>query len=369
MEYPAILPHSNLNEETLIVDKKSKRNNKNAVKKRKRLTEVRIVSSYFSSSKGGERVEKAKRKSKNLKAEHSASVNYVSSSRKVSPYFEKGPKIEESTLENKSSGLNYVSSSRKVSPYFEKGPKIEESTLENKNAEKKVRIVSPYFSCSEGCERVEKAKRKSKNLKVEDSASVNYVSSSRKVSPYFDKGPKIEESTLKNKSSGSEKPITVKRTLSASEKRDEAYERRTPDNTWKPPRSEIVLLQEDHVHDPWRVLVICMLLNRTTGRQVKKVLPKLFKLCPDARSCTRVSNEVISEIIKSLGFRNKRALMLRRFSEEYLEERWTHVTQLHGVGKYAADAYAIFCTGKWDRVRPADHKLNEYWEWLCEIQA
>ncbi|XP_061357204.1 methyl-CpG-binding domain protein 4-like protein [Gastrolobium bilobum] len=271
MEYPAILPHSNLNEETLIVDKKSERNNKNAEKKRKRLTEVRIVSSYFSCSKGGERVEKAK--------------------------------------------------------------------------------------------------RKSKNLKVEDSASVNYVSSSRKVSPYFDKGPKIEESTLENKSSGSEKPITVKRTLSASEKRDEAYERRTPDNTWKPPRSEIVLLQEDHVHDPWRVLVICMLLNRTTGRKVKEVLLELFELCPDAKSCTRVSNDEISKIIQPLGFQNKRALMLRRFSEEYLEERWTHVTQLHGVGKYAADAYAIFCTGKWDRVRPADHKLNEYWEWLHETQA
>ncbi|KAF7807617.1 methyl-CpG-binding domain protein 4-like protein [Senna tora] len=57
--------------------------------------------------------------------------------------------------------------------------------------------------------------------------------------------------------------------------------------------------------------------------------------------------------------------MLQRFSREYLDQRWTHVTQLHGVGKYAADAYAIFCTGKWDRVRPTDHMLNYYWEFLC----
>ncbi|KAE8720623.1 hypothetical protein F3Y22_tig00018827pilonHSYRG00026 [Hibiscus syriacus] len=60
----------------------------------------------------------------------------------------------------------------------------------------------------------------------------------------------------------------VKTFLSASQKRDEAYRRKTEDNTWIPPRSEAPLLQEDHAHDPWRVLVICMLLNRTSGGQV-----------------------------------------------------------------------------------------------------
>ncbi|XP_061344518.1 methyl-CpG-binding domain protein 4-like protein isoform X2 [Gastrolobium bilobum] len=103
--------------------------------------------------------------------------------------------------------------------------------------------------------------------------------------------------------------------------------------------------------------------------QVKRVILDLFKLCPDAKSCTQITKEEIEQIIRSLGLQRKRAHMLQRFSQEYLEERWTHVTQLHGVGKYAADAYAIFCTGKWDQVRPADHKLNEYWEWLRENQA
>ncbi|KAJ0048383.1 hypothetical protein Pint_16755 [Pistacia integerrima] len=53
-------------------------------------------------------------------------------------------------------------------------------------------------------------------------------------------------------------------------------------------------------------------------------------------------------------------MMIQRFSQEYLWEEWTHVTQLHGVGKCAADAYAIFYTGKWDRMRPTDHMLNYY---------
>lgn len=32
--------------------------------------------------------------------------------------------------------------------------------------------------------------------------------------------------------------------------------------------------------------------------------------------------------------------------------------------RYAADAYAIFCTGKWCEVQPEDHKLTLYWSYL-----
>ncbi|CAI9117213.1 OLC1v1018562C1 [Oldenlandia corymbosa var. corymbosa] len=157
-----------------------------------------------------------------------------------------------------------------------------------------------------------------------------------------------------------------KRTLSASEKRDEAYERRTPDNLWKPPQSPHTLLQEDHAHDPWRVLIICMLLNRTTGLQASRVINQLFALCPDAQSAAEVDTQDIEKVIQPLGLQKKRAVMIQRFSQEYLGEGWTHVTQLHGIGKYAADAYTIFCTGKWDRMIPSDHMLNRYWNFLRE---
>ncbi|XP_047307578.1 DNA ligase 1 [Impatiens glandulifera] len=157
--------------------------------------------------------------------------------------------------------------------------------------------------------------------------------------------------------------------LSAVEKQDVAYRRRLVDNTWKPPRSSFGLLQEDHVHDPWRVLVICMLLNRTTGLQAKRVISDLFTLCPDAETAINVPVEKIEKVIQSLGLQKKRAVMLNRFSHEYLQQTWTNVTQLHGIGKYAADAYAIFCTGEWERVRPTDHMLNKYWEFLCNNRS
>ncbi|KAF5734507.1 hypothetical protein HS088_TW16G00956 [Tripterygium wilfordii] len=163
-------------------------------------------------------------------------------------------------------------------------------------------------------------------------------------------------------------PGFVKTTLSASQKKDEAYLRKTSDNTWRPPRSEFGLLQEDHVHDPWRVLLICILLNRTSGKQVREAIPGLFALCPNAKAATEVGTAEIERVIEKLGLQKKRSVMIQRFSREYMEEGWTHVTQLHGVNKYAADAHAIFCTGKWDRVTPCDYMLDYYWKFLRSIK-
>lgn len=40
----------------------------------------------------------------------------------------------------------------------------------------------------------------------------------------------------------------------------------------------------------------------------------------------------------------------------------------NSLGRYAADAYAIFCTGKWKEVNPLDHKLKDYWEYLWWLE-
>ncbi|XP_021735505.1 methyl-CpG-binding domain protein 4-like protein isoform X2 [Chenopodium quinoa] len=154
------------------------------------------------------------------------------------------------------------------------------------------------------------------------------------------------------------------RTLSAAEKRADAYQRKAPNCTWRPPCSPYNLLQEQHAHDPWRVLVICMLLNITTGPQVRKVLSHFFDVCPNAEATIGTDVTRIASMIQSLGLHRKRAAMIQQLSREYISDDWTHVTQLHGIGKYAADAYAIFCTGKWHQVTPNDHMLNHYWKFL-----
>ncbi|KAF5762592.1 putative DNA glycosylase [Helianthus annuus] len=180
------------------------------------------------------------------------------------------------------------------------------------------------------------------------------------VSPYFPR----------KKANKEEEVVVVvckkkkKDSLTARQKRDDAYKKKTPDNTWKPPRSHHNLIQEDHIHDPWRIVVICILLNMTQGVQVRGVISEFFSLCPDAKTATEVPAEAIEKLITPLGLQKVKTERIQRFSEGYLWDDWTHISQLHGVGKYAADAYAIFVTGQWRCVIPADHMLNRYWEFL-----
>ncbi|CAN4123491.1 unnamed protein product [Withania somnifera] len=221
---------------------------------------------------------------------------------------------------------------RVVSPYFvnskngetemEKGRSVERVTKVNRKSNKKsrakVRVVSRYFANSTVGEEIKVAKDKPKPLK-------NCLNG-RKVSPYFQNAQ--GEKKKSRKGSKGRKPC-----LSASQKRDEAYLRRTEDNTWVPPRSPFNLLQENHAHDPWRVLVICMLLNCTTGVQVRRVIEDFFTLCPNAVAATEVAPEDIEKLIRPLGIYTKRSLAIPQLSQEYLGKTWTHVTQLHGVGK------------------------------------
>ncbi|GBG90817.1 hypothetical protein CBR_g51322 [Chara braunii] len=133
---------------------------------------------------------------------------------------------------------------------------------------------------------------------------------------------------------------------------------------WVPPASAYCLIQEKLYTDPWKVLIACILLHKTGGHQMHKVIWDLFELIPTPEAAIAASEADIANVIRSLGLYNKRAKMIKRFSEEYLRGDWTDVTQLHGIGKYGADAYAIFCQGRWREVQPEDHVLTDYWRFL-----
>ncbi|KAF8083047.1 hypothetical protein N665_0794s0008 [Sinapis alba] len=301
--------------------------------------------------------------------------------RRVSPYFE-GSTVSEQHKQVCDSDI--VSSRTQTGSSYRKVCS---------KAEAKVRRVSPYFQESTQCDSDSVASQSGIKYRRRCSKAQTKV---RKVSPYFQQGLTVSEQpnpprdlrqyfkvvkvsryfhgvpadenqvneSQKERLRRVRKTPVVSSSLSQCQKTDEAYLRKTLDNTWVPPRSPCNLLQEDHWHDPWRVLVICMLLNKTSGAQTRGVISDLFSLCPNAKTATEVDEQEIETLIKPLGLQKKRAKMIQRFSLEYLQESWTHVTQLHGVGKYAADAYAIFCNGKWDCVRPDDHMLNYYWEFL-----
>lgn len=87
-----------------------------------------------------------------------------------------------------------------------------------------------------------------------------------------------------------------------------------------------------------------------------------------SESATLVDIKELKKVIRSLGLQNKRSKKIQVLSESYLRDDWTHVDDLPGIGKYASDAYAIFCTGNWKDVVPDDHKLVPYWEDLWKSE-
>ncbi|XP_077053362.1 methyl-CpG-binding domain protein 4 isoform X1 [Siphateles boraxobius] len=137
---------------------------------------------------------------------------------------------------------------------------------------------------------------------------------------------------------------------------------------WTPPRSPFNLVQETLFHDPWKLLVASIFLNKTSGKMAIPMLWEFLQRYPSA-DVTRASDwRPVSRLLKPLGLSTIRAKTLVRFSDEYLSKSWRYPIELHGIGKYGNDSYRIFCVEEWREVTPDDHKLNEYHAWLWRNQ-
>lgn len=130
--------------------------------------------------------------------------------------------------------------------------------------------------------------------------------------------------------------------------------------------SPFALIQEELRDRPWRLLVACVMLNQTSIKQVRPVIWKVFERWPTDVELAQADPEELAECIKTLGFQNRRARSLIRMSSEYVNGfDWDDVTELHGIGEYAADSWRIFvledCPGSEGEVD--DEKLKKYVGW------
>jgi endonuclease III len=133
--------------------------------------------------------------------------------------------------------------------------------------------------------------------------------------------------------------------------------------TW--PAHDVIELR--YLDDPWRMLVVCQLLNLTHRAQVEQVVGKLFSCWPTEWQMSRADPAQVADVIKSLGLQNRRSKALVRFSNEFCGV-WVscddlpsveEIESLHGVGPYARDAYRIFFLGERD-FEPSDRVLASY---------
>ncbi|XP_037068698.1 methyl-CpG-binding domain protein 4-like [Pollicipes pollicipes] len=133
---------------------------------------------------------------------------------------------------------------------------------------------------------------------------------------------------------------------------------------WVPPRSPYKLMQETYYHDPWKLLIGTIFLNKTAGRQALPMLETFFERWPDARAARDADEADVMELLRPLGLAERRTQCIVRFSDEFVSKTWKYPNELYGIGRYGNDSYRIFCLGEWKQVRPQDHMLNLYHNWL-----
>jgi methyl-CpG-binding domain protein 4 len=139
---------------------------------------------------------------------------------------------------------------------------------------------------------------------------------------------------------------------------------------WDPPRTPHNLLQEQYYPDRWKVAVICMFLNCTQRKTAEPIVHKFFARYPtpehyiwayewDARSD-------LVELISPLGFGNRRAERIFKFSLDYLALDWKRLSECHGIGEYADACDRIFFEMDFDETPPSDGVLANVWRWVVK---
>ena len=104
------------------------------------------------------------------------------------------------------------------------------------------------------------------------------------------------------------------------------------------------------------------MLNCTSRKQVDQVRDKFFRLYPDPVKAQQADSAEMAEVIALLGFKNKRANTIKRFSSDWMNLDWTEPCELYGIGKYGQDSWEIFQKGNL-KVEPTDGVLKKYLEW------
>ena len=118
------------------------------------------------------------------------------------------------------------------------------------------------------------------------------------------------------------------------------------------------LMVQQQVANKWQHMVGVICLNQTYRKQVKVVLPKLFKRYPNAKAFLRGRLSTQQNILRPLGMWSVRAKRLRQMSKEYLNWDGIEASDLHGIGKYGSDSYKIFIKMKYQQTSKIKNLKN-----------
>ena len=119
------------------------------------------------------------------------------------------------------------------------------------------------------------------------------------------------------------------------------------------------LMVQQQVENLWQHFVGVICLNQTGRLQVKRVLPEFFDKWPTPEAFLKSDKKTVIEVIKSLGFYNRRENAIRKMTQDFLTWDGEDATKLHGVGKYGSDSYELFYKKRIPE-DVGDHELKRY---------
>jgi methyl-CpG-binding domain protein 4 len=111
----------------------------------------------------------------------------------------------------------------------------------------------------------------------------------------------------------------------------------------------------------WQHMVAVIMLNQTSRKSVKIVLPEFLARWPKPSVFLQADLEEVQSVIQSLGMVNVRSKRLIRMTVDFLTWDGNDATILYGIGKYGSDSYEIFFKQNYT-VQPTDKELKRYIE-------
>tara|TARA_Y100000589_G_scaffold235333_1_gene222738 strand:+ start:561 stop:944 length:384 start_codon:yes stop_codon:yes gene_type:complete len=102
------------------------------------------------------------------------------------------------------------------------------------------------------------------------------------------------------------------------------------------------LMVQQQVKSVWQHMVGVICLNLTDRKQVKQVLPKLFKKYNTPIKFIRGNSNTQKKMLKPLGMVNVRLKRIKQMSVDFLTWDYKDAKDLYGIGKYGDDSYRIF---------------------------
>jgi methyl-CpG-binding domain protein 4 len=115
----------------------------------------------------------------------------------------------------------------------------------------------------------------------------------------------------------------------------------------------------DELTRRWQHMVAVIMLNQTSRRPVKRILPRFLELWSTPQQFLSAAEHEVKEVITGLGMVNVRSRRLQRMTQDFLTWDGVDATMLYGIGKYGSDSYEIFFKQN-HAVQPTDKELLRY---------